>query len=167
MAKIGAPSKYRPEFVEQARKLCRLGATLRDLGEFFDVSERTINTWISQHEEFQQAVKVGAAAADARVEQSLYRRATGYSFDAVKVFKNKGEEPTIVPYVENVPPDTTACIFWLKNRKPEDWRDVKAVEHDIGKRLANLTDEALEARVAELIRKAGTGDTADRTGATH
>jgi hypothetical protein len=33
------------------------------------------------------------------------------------------EKPVIVPYIQHVPPDVTACIFWLKNRDPEHWRD--------------------------------------------
>ena len=46
----------------------------------------------------------------------------GYSHEAVKIF-NDGGQPLIVPYTEHYPPDTTAAIFWLKNRRPEQWRD--------------------------------------------
>ena len=52
------------------------------------------------------------------VERSLYHRANGYSYDAVKIFCSKDGKVTKVPYREHVPPDVTACIFWLKNRKP-------------------------------------------------
>jgi hypothetical protein len=52
---------------------------------------------------------------------------TGYSYDAVKIFQVEGR-PLIVPYVEHVPPDPTAMIFWLKNRRKDRWRDFKATE---------------------------------------
>lgn len=125
----GRPSKFKPEFVEQAKKLALLGATDREIADFFAVDERTVNRWKTSNEEFCQSLKVGKEAADDRVEQALYRRALGYSHDAVKIAVNAAGEVTQVPFVEHHAPDTTAAIFWLKNRKPEDWRDVKAQEH--------------------------------------
>jgi hypothetical protein len=121
----GRPSSYKPEYAEQARKLCNLGATDADLADFFEVSSRTIPRWAAAHDEFCQALKVGKDVADARVERSLYHRAIGYTYDAVKIFppKSEGKPPIIVPYQEHVPPDSTSCIFWLKNRKQDEWRD--------------------------------------------
>lgn len=118
----GRPTLFKTEYVEQARKLCELGATERELADFFEVSERTLLRWRNAHKELADAVRIGKERADARVEQSLYRKALGYSFDSVKIFQHQGA-PVEVPYVEHVPPDTTACIFWLKNRKPKEWRD--------------------------------------------
>jgi hypothetical protein len=121
---MARPSKYQPEFPAQAAKLCKLGATDRELADFFEVVESTIYLWKTEHPEFSEALKRGKDESDARVEQSLYRRALGYSHDAVKIFHEKGEDtPVIVPYVEHYAPDTVACIFWLKNRQPEKWRD--------------------------------------------
>ena len=125
---MARPSKFKPEFVEQARKLANLGATDREIAGFFEVDERTINRWKGDHPEFCQSLKVGKEAADDRVEQALYRRAIGYSHDALKIAVNAQGEVTQVPYVEQHAPDTTAAIFWLKNRKPGEWRDVKAQE---------------------------------------
>jgi hypothetical protein len=118
----GRPTDYDPEFADQARKLCELGATDADLAKFFEVSTRTIPRWAAAHEEFCQALKVGKESADDRVERSLYHKAVGYSFDAVKIFQYEGT-PIQVPYVEHVAPDTTAGIFWLKNRRMATWRD--------------------------------------------
>ena len=64
------------------------------------------------------ALAAGKAEADGRVERSLYMRAVGYSYDAEKIFCDKNGNVTKVPYREHVPPDVTACIFWLKNRDP-------------------------------------------------
>lgn len=126
----GRPSAYRPEFAAQAKKLCELGATDAELAEFFQTTITTIKNWKAQFPEFLAASKLGKEAADERVSTSLYNRAMGYSHEAVKIFMPAGaKEPVMAPYVEHVPPDTTACIFWLKNRRPDLWRDVSRQEH--------------------------------------
>lgn len=124
----GRPTKFKPEFIEQARKLAALGATDREAAEFFDVDERTLHRWKHEHEEFCQSLRVGKEQADARVEQSLYRRALGYSHDDTHFSSYEGVV-TATPFVKHHPPDTTAAIFWLKNRKPTDWRDKHDHEH--------------------------------------
>lgn len=121
-AKTGRPSKYQETYAKQAEKLCALGATDEDLADFFEVSIRTIANWKAQHEEFLQALKGGKDQADDRVERSLYQRAVGYSFDSEKVFNNKGEIVRAKTR-EHCPPDVTAQIFWLKNRRSDQWRD--------------------------------------------
>jgi hypothetical protein len=69
-----------------------------------------------------------------RTERSLYQRANGYSYEAVKIFMPANRaKPVYAPYIEHVPPDVTACIFWLKNRDPQHWRDSQQMEHVLGK----------------------------------
>ena len=100
----------------------------------FDVSLSAIEKWKRQREDFRNALKVGKAEADNRVERSLYERANGYSYDAVKIFMPAGaKKPVYAPYVEHVPPSDVACIFWLKNRRPDLWRDTHQLEHTLGK----------------------------------
>jgi len=129
------PATYKREYAKQAEKLCKQGATDFELGIAFGVSRRTIGYWASKYKEFGTALKVGKDIADDRVERTLYERATGYSYDAVKILQNNGQ-PVIVPYTEHVAPDTTACIFWLKNRRFLTWRD--RMEHT-GKDGAAIT----------------------------
>src|SRR6185437_3160028 len=124
----GQPTLYSPEYAEQARKLCLLGATDQQIADFYEVSVRTIYRWKTEHDEFCQALKIRKDEIDSQVERSLLNRALGYEHEAVKIFCSKDGAVTEVPYREVVPPDTTACIFWLKNRKKDQWRDVKAVE---------------------------------------
>lgn len=124
---MARPSEFKPEYVEQARKLCQLGATDIELADFFEVSDRTIYRWQIKYPEFCQALKAGKESADERVERSLYHKATGYTFDAEKIFQHNGEVIR-APYREHVAPDTTAMIFWLKNRRPEAWRDKREQE---------------------------------------
>jgi hypothetical protein len=120
--KTGRPSKYKPEFAKQAAKLCKLGATDAQLADFFQVSVSTVNLWKVEHKEFSESIKVPKAEADERVEQSLYRRAMGYEHDEVDIKVVAGEivKTDIRKYY---PPDSTAMIFWLKNRNPAAWRD--------------------------------------------
>jgi transcriptional regulator with XRE-family HTH domain len=107
-----------------AKLLTKNGATDREVAESLGVSESTVHIWKREHPEFLQSLRLGKDEADDRVVQSLYRRATGYSFDSEKIFPPKtGKKPIRVPYVEHIPPDVTACIFWLKNRRREEWRD--------------------------------------------
>lgn len=123
-AKAGRPTRYRAEYAEQAVKLCRLGATDKELAEFFGVSEQTLNAWKKSHPVFLESLKEGKAAADAEVAEKLFRRATGYEHKAVKIVADaKTGAEHQVEYIERYPPDTTAAIFWLKNRRPDLWRD--------------------------------------------
>ena len=124
----GRPTAYKPEYALQAEKLCNLGATDIELADFFEVSPATITNWKNKHPEFLAALKTGKESLDERVERSLYHKAIGYSFDAVKIF-NGADGPVYAPYREHVAPDTTACIFWLKNRRQQQWRDVHKHEH--------------------------------------
>lgn len=124
---MARPTDYKPEYAEQARKLCELGATDIEIADFFEVSDRTVYRWQIKYPKFCQALKAGKEAADLRVERSLYHKATGYTFEAEKIFQYEGNVVR-APYREHVPPDTTAMIFWLKNRKPEDWRDKREQE---------------------------------------
>lgn len=120
----GRPSDFKPEFVEQAEKLSKLGATDMEIADFFEVDVRTIHRWKITHPEFCHSLNVGKEEADAKVERSLFQRATGFEHDSVKFFMPAGAAKAVeVPFREYVVPDTTACIFWLKNRKPAEWRD--------------------------------------------
>jgi hypothetical protein len=126
--KRGRPSAYKPEFAAQAKKVCLLGATDKDLAGFFEVSEQTLNNWKKRHPEFLESLKEGRALADANVGMRLYERAMGYSHPEDKIFNDNGS-PLIVPTTKHYPPDTTAAIFWLKNRRPDLWRDKQEHEH--------------------------------------
>ena len=119
--KRGRPSAYREEFPAQARKLCRLGAKDTELADFFGVSEQTLNKWKQWHPDFVEALKDGKQLADANVAESLYHRAIGYEHPDVHISNYQGAI-TITPIVKRYPPDTIACIFWLKNRRIDLWR---------------------------------------------
>ena len=122
MAKQGRPSKYDQIDKSQVEKLAKAGWDDNQMADFFGVSERTWNRWKKANAEFCQPLKDWKAEADHRVERSLYERACGYQHDDVHVSNYQGEV-TLTPITKHYPPDTTAAIFWLKNRQPKEWRD--------------------------------------------
>jgi hypothetical protein len=100
--------------------------------------------------------KARRRSAPLRVTRSLYSRAVGYNYEAVKIFMPANrEKPVYAKYIEHIPPDVTACIFWLKNRDPQHWRDSQQLEHSLGRYLISDTpmseEEWARERAAVLI----------------
>jgi len=159
---MARPTKYKEEYPKQAYKLCLIGATDAQLANFFEVNPDTIYEWKKVHEEFSESLKRGKQIADGEVAKSLYHRAKGYSHKAVHISNYQGEI-TQTDIIKEYPPDTTACIFWLKNRQSEMWRDKReyAVNEDnrdiedfnideLQQMLKDsLSEEAIEARKKE------------------
>jgi hypothetical protein len=61
------------------------------------------------------------------------------------------DKPVLVPYQEHIPPDVTACIFWLKNRRPKEWRDVQNHRHQV----VNKTEEQLREEILGRLQRLG------------
>lgn len=144
----GRPTNYDPARNDEVRAACERGATNQDVADLLGVNVATIKRWRHSHPEFCAALKAGKEHADDAVEASLYQRALGYSHRAEKVV-NTPDGPTVVTMTEVFPPDTTAAIFWLKNRRRADWRDRQDVD-------LNLDDAAAE-RIARALTKAREG----------
>jgi hypothetical protein len=126
----GRPSPYEEKFADQGKLLAKLGATDLEISQFFGVALRTIHRWKIEHPEFREALEMGKDEADKKVEDSLYRRAVGYTFDSEKIVV-VDKELQRVETIEHVPPDTKAAMFWLQNRRPGIWRDTKHIKHDV------------------------------------
>lgn len=143
--KRGRPTAFQPEFVELARNYCLLGATNAALARNFGVELVTLERWMRQKPDFRGAIKEGREEADAKMAKSLFHRGTGYERTSHKVFMvdtkttktaaNGEKSVTVskrekrVPVTEHYPPDTAAAFIWLKNRRPDLWRDRKELEH--------------------------------------
>jgi hypothetical protein len=89
----------------------------------FGVQESTINNWKKEHPEFMESIKRGKEIADATIAQKLYHRAKGYEHKDTQFATFQGQITDQVEYIKHYPPDTTAAIFWLKNRQSKKWRD--------------------------------------------
>ena len=157
----GRPTVYRPENAEIARYACMLGATNETLAARFEVCRRTIDSWIASIPEFSIAVKQGRAGADEAVVSSLFARATGMEQKMTKVFCHRGQ-PVTADYTVQLPPDVRACIFWLRNRRPEEWREHRPVVAE-AKDEPNWVSE-LEA-ASERVRLEAVAERAARSGA--
>lgn len=159
--KGGRPTAYRPEYAEQARKMCLLGYTDKELAFFFEVDERTINDWKEKHLEFSLSIKEGKDYADSHVAERLFQRAMGFEHDSeeIKVVSDGqglGSSIERIPIRKIYPPDTAAAIFWLKNRQKDKWREKIETEHT-GKDGGPISTET--KHIVEF-RNYGSGDTA-------
>ena len=151
--KRGRPTDYQPEYAEQAYKLCLLGAKDKELADFFHTSEQTLNAWKHAHPIFLESLKKAKDEFDTDIiENSLRKRAMGFRYQEVTQEVKPGmsvdieggevsgvgavDVPASKIVTKEVAPDTTACIFWLKNRQPARWRDKTEVE-------ANVTGEII------------------------
>lgn len=130
----GRPTEYQSIYCEQVEKLCKLGATDKEIADFFEVDESTINRWKLEYHEFCESIKKGKIIADAEVANSLHKRAIGYRYDEVTYEKiGLGEDQIEVGeagiesikqdiykkkvVTKEIPPDVAAQNIWLKNRR--------------------------------------------------
>lgn len=119
--KGGRPSKYDKIDLELVEKLAGLGLIDTDISDMLDISVASLNNY-KKNPKFLESLKKGKVKADAKVTQSLYQRAIGYNHADINFSAYKGEV-TQTPYTKYIAPDVTAQIFWLKNRRPDLWRD--------------------------------------------
>jgi len=143
----GQPTKYKEIFVDQAYSQCRkYGCADKDLCELFGVSISTITNWKNDHPKFLASIKKGKEEFDTdMVEDSLLKRAMGYD-----IIENKEESSSqglkTTSTEKHIAGDTTAMIFWLKNRQPKRWRDKQEIEHSgsigMAERLVRARDNA-------------------------
>ena len=102
----------------------RRGLTDADISHNIGITERTLRDWKRRYPTINACLKSSKDLADTIVENALFRKATGYKTKEVSYKADSDGNLVPVSAVEKeVPPDTTAQIFWLKNRRPDLWRD--------------------------------------------
>ena len=137
----GRKTLFKAEILKQAEVMAGYGLIEAQIAHVFQISPFTLSRWKKRHPEFGQALKRGESIANHEVVKSLYKRAIGYNYDEITYEKSKvgglgigiskGEIESIKHVdsyktkitVKEIAPDTTAQIFWLKNRLPDAWRD--------------------------------------------
>jgi transcriptional regulator with XRE-family HTH domain len=119
----------------------RDGLTDEQIAHNMGISRSTLAEWKKKHSDISDALKKGKEVIDRQVENALLKKALGYRYDEV-VYEDGKEVRRITKEVQ---PDTTALIFWLKNRKPAEWRDKQNIEHSgsitYEKLLGEIIDE--------------------------
>lgn len=137
MNRIGRPTKYDEKYHPiQVVKYCLAGLTDAQISKLFEISESTLNEWKNKYPEFSESIKKGKEEADSVVASMLYKKAVGYKekrrvpFKVKETMNGEGSKETIevIEIEDYFPPDTSAQIFWLKNRQPQMWRDRRNLE---------------------------------------
>jgi hypothetical protein len=132
-----AKSKYNSDFPQLAEMYLREGMTELQAAKRLGVSKTTFEQYKVQFPDFLAAIKKGKAPVDFEVENALLKRALGYTYterkeEMAEIDTGEGVQPVpgkkVTETIKEVAPDVTAQIFWLKNRQPHRWRDVKGVE---------------------------------------
>ncbi|MDD2753892.1 MAG: hypothetical protein PHS80_00055 [Methanothrix sp.] len=149
--KLGRPKiPYDPLYHDvEAERYASQGLINMEMAKGLGISSDTFYTWLKEHDTFSEAVKRGKAIADQKVVESLYKRATGFTFTETK-HVDDGNSVRIESSIKCIPPDTTACIYWTKNRLMKEWRDKVETEVSGNIRVVSakeLSDDEL-ARIA-------------------
>ena len=142
-------TKFNEQIAAIIIRLASQGRTDEQIAETVGISRKTLYNWKAKDEDFAEKIAASKDVADDLVEKCLFQRATGYSHPETKVFFKDGEffEHTVEKHYA---PDVTAQIFWLKNRKPQEWRDrvEHAVEKDTTIKLSYSLDDDAEKKAA-------------------
>ena len=166
--KGGRKSKYQthvePRLIE-VEGWARDGLIDEQIAKNLGVAYSTFRTYVSKFPALSAALKRGKEVVDREVENALLKRALGYRYEEVTKEREFRKDPETGKKIEvmvetkriskEVQPDTTAQIFWLKNRKPAEWRDKQEVEHSGGldNTVTELPPEERKKRIAELKGK--------------
>ena len=117
----------------------RDGLTNEQIANNIGINVKTLYDWKNKESNISNALKKGKEVVDIEVENALLKRALGYKYDEV-TYENGVETKRVTKEVQ---PDTTAQIFWLKNRKPKNWKDKQNSENtsdDVNNRIIKISD---------------------------
>ena len=118
----------------------RDGCTDKEIAANIGINTDTLYTWKKKFPILADTLKKGKEVVDRQVEKSLLQRALGYSYEETSEKYGGGVMTERKVTKKHVAPDTTAQIFWLKNRKPEQWRDKPQSESASDKALAKAIE---------------------------
>lgn len=124
----------------------RNGLTDEQIAENMGISCSTLYDWKNKYSDISESLKRGKEVVDVLVENALFKRALGYEYK--EVTKEDGVTTKVV--TKHMAPDTTAQIFWLKNRRPDLWRDRKNI--DMNAKVNNPFDGISTNDIKKLIK---------------
>lgn len=108
----------------------RDGLTDEQIALKMGINVATLYRYKQSYCEICDALKKGKEIVDIQVENALFKRAMGYEYEETKIIISEKDGKRVETVKKQMPPDTTAQIFWLKNRKPEKWRDRVEVQNN-------------------------------------
>ena len=112
-----------PEGLTLLEGWARDGLTDEQIAGNIGINTSTLYDWKNKFPKISEALKKGKEVVDIEVENALLKRALGYEFQETRVEKSDKDGTKIIQTLKHIPADTTAQIFWLKNRRPDKWRD--------------------------------------------
>lgn len=136
-----------PDNLLRLQAWARNGLTDEKIAGNMGISVSTLYNWKNKHLDILEALKRGKEVVDVLVENALFKRAVGYEYK--EVTKEGGVITKEV--IKHMAPDTTAQIFWLKNRRPDLWRDRKNI--DMNAKANNPFDGISTNDIKKLIKK--------------
>jgi hypothetical protein len=154
-AKKGKPNGYE-EFVKndgliKVEGWARDGLLDKQIAGNIGIAERTFSTWKQKHDALRTTLKRGKVVVDIQVENALLKKALGYTTVEITEYPDEDGKMVVSKTVtKEVPPDATAQIYWLKNRKPDEWREKKHIEMSGELNVTNLTDEQLDEKLKRI-----------------
>lgn len=141
-----------PDGLLRLEAYARDGLTDEQIAHNMGINPATLYEWKKKYHEISEALKKGKEVVDIQVENALLKRALGYSYEEVKI-ESGDDGKKITKTIKEVIPDTTAQIFWLKNRRPDRWRDKQAIEHSGAVDVRKVYNEMSEEELMELAKK--------------
>ncbi|MGE7115048.1 helix-turn-helix domain-containing protein [Lysinibacillus sp. NPDC047702] len=159
-SKGGAKGKYSEWLTDEGllkiEGWARDGLTDEQISQNMGIAYSTLRTWRDKFSALSAALKRGKEVIDRQVENALLKRALGYRYDEVTkemVEDGSGRLEITKVVTKEVQPDVTAQIFWLKNRKPNEWRDKQQVEHSGNMNINNPMKDLTTEELRKLIDK--------------
>ena len=155
----GATGKYPEWLTKEGLTLiegwAKTGLSNEQIAANIGITTTTLYDWKKKYADFSEALKKGKEVSDFEVENALFKSAKGYEYEERKevqevvdgVMRKKVEITR-----KHVPPNATSAIFWLKNRKPDEWRDVKQIDGNVNMKQRNPFEGISTDDIKKLIK---------------
>jgi len=133
--------------VQVLERMAASGLTNTEMAVILGITQASFENILNSNPDIAEKIEIAKAEGDHKVVQSLYRRAVGYQ--TREVTQKEGQPVKIV--IKEVHPEVAACIFWLKNRDPHNWREIVEMRHSLADRMGQAYDA--RSRRARLPKK--------------
>jgi hypothetical protein len=155
MATRGRKNKYKTDVqtrLNEVEEWAKMGLSNEQIAHNLGITPKTFYEWQNKYSDFSEAIKRGKDVADFEVVNALHKKATGFSHTYIGGVSETGEPIECEKYFA---PDTVAAIFWLKNRRPQEWKDKQEQEielkgemkHEVNQQVKELSTEELKALI--------------------